>query len=298
MSHSLPTAILGHTDLRVTRLGYGTAAKQTHESRWKAILPSVLDSGINFIDTANDYGANWSLPAEEMIGKYISDRRSDYFIATKCGCAPSGPHVWTRENAFRGLHESLGRLKTDYVDLMQYHNPSVDEAEAGDLVTVLQDMKKQGKVRWLGVSTTLPHISTYIEWNTFDVFQIPYSALEREHEDWIAKAAEAGIGIIIRGGVAQGEPTNDQNESNKNIWQKFDEASLDDLRESGESRTTLILRYTLSHPNADTNIVGTMNPKHLRENVAGTMKGPLNKDTYLELKRRMDSVGINASPVI
>jgi len=122
--------------------------------------------------------------------------------------------------------------------------------------------------------------------------------LEREHEDWIAKAAEAGIGIIIRGGVAQGEPTNDQNESKKNIWQKFYEANLDDLRESGESRTTLILRYTLSHPNADTNIVGTMNSKHLSENVAGIMKGPLNKDTYLELKRRMDSVGINASPVI
>mgnify|MGYP001296482935 FL=1 len=73
---------------------------------------------------------------------------------------------------------------------------------------------------------------------------------------------------------------------------------MDDLRESGESRTTLILRYTLSHPNADTNIVGTMNSKHLSENVAGIMKGPLNKDTYLELKRRMDSVGINASPVI
>ena len=298
MLHSLPTAILGRTGLQVTRLGYGTAGNKAHESRWKAILPSVLDSGINLIDTANDYGANRGLPAEEMIGKYISDRRSDYFIATKCGCAPSGPHVWTRENAFRGLHESLGRLRTDYVDLMQYHNPSVNEAETGDLVTVLQDMKKQGKVRWLGVSTTLPHISTYIEWNTFDVFQIPYSALEREHEDWIAKAAEAGIGIIIRGGVDQGEPTNDQNESKKNIWQKFYEANLDDLRESGESRTTLILRYTLSHPNADTNIVGTMNSKHLSENVAGIMKGPLNKDTYLELKRRMDSVGINASPVI
>ena len=163
MLHSLPTAILGRTGLQVTRLGYGTAGNKAHESRWKAILPSILDSGINFIDTANDYGANRGLPAEEMIGKYISDRRSDYFIATKCGCAPSGPHVWTRENAFRGLHESLGRLRTDYVDLMQYHNPSVNEAETGDLVTVLQDMKKQGKVRWLGVSTTLPHISTYIE---------------------------------------------------------------------------------------------------------------------------------------
>ena len=49
-------------------------------------------------------------------------------------------------------------MKTDYVDIMQYHNPTVEECEAGDLVAVLQDMKAQGKVRWLGISTTLPHL--------------------------------------------------------------------------------------------------------------------------------------------
>jgi len=162
MTQTLPTAVLGRTRLEVTRLGYGTAlSKQPDHGQWGRLLNAVLDSGINFIDTANDYGVrSASDPAEEQIGRHISARRSDYRLATKCGCGPDG-HIWTRENAFRGLHESLERLKTDYVDIMQYHNPTVEECEAGDLVAVLlQDMKAQGKVRWLGISTTLPHLPT------------------------------------------------------------------------------------------------------------------------------------------
>ena len=67
-------------------------------------------------------------------------------------------------------------------------------------------MKSQGKVRWIAISTTLPHLPTYLDWGVFDQFQIPYSALQREHEEWITKSAEAGIGTVIRGGVAQGSP--------------------------------------------------------------------------------------------
>lgn len=289
MARSLPTAVLGRTGLEVTRLGYGTAGDQVEEEKWRKVLPLVLDAGINFIDTANDYGIGWDRPAEEMIGKHISGRRSEYYIATKCGCAPSGPHVWTRENAFRGLHESLDRLRTDYVDVMQYHNPTVEECEAGDLVTVLQDMRQQGKVRWIGVSTTLPHLPTLLEWGVFDVFQIPYSALEREHEEWITRAAEAGVGIVVRGGAAQGEPGN----RGEDKWRKYEEAGLDELRDGGESRTTFILRYTLSHPHSDTNIVGTLNPDHLAENVEGILRGPLSPDTYAEAKRRLDAVGMS-----
>ena len=293
MTQALPIATLGRTGLEVTRLGFGTALKGGPDNdKFDRLLNAVLDSGINFIDTANDYGSGWESPAEEHIGRAIGARRSEYYLATKCGCAAPGPHVWTRENAFRGLHESLERLKTDYVDLMQYHNPTVEEAEAGDLVTVLQDMRQQGKVRWLGCSTTLPHLPTFLEWGVFDSFQIPYSALEREHEDWITKSAEAGVGIVIRGGVAQGEP--DQataTERRASTWKKFEDAGLDELRDEGDSRTTFILRYTLAHPHSDTNIVGTTSIDHLNENVGGIAKGPLTEDAYAEAKRRLDAAG-------
>ena len=218
MSQSQPTAILGRTQLAVTRLGFGAmeirgsriwGGRPVTEEQASAILNAVLDSGINFIDTANDYGRS-----EEFIGKTIAHRRREYVLATKCGCkvtykdetTDETPHDFSRENMLRGLHESLERMKTDVIDIMQLHNPPVEIATQENVVETLNLMKQQGKVRFTSISTTLPHLPTYLEWGVFDTFQIPYSALEREHEDWIRRSAQAGIGTIIRGGVARGEP--------------------------------------------------------------------------------------------
>jgi aryl-alcohol dehydrogenase-like predicted oxidoreductase len=180
-------------------------------------------------------------------------------------------------------------MKTDYVDVMQLHNPGVEQVEQGDLVAVLQDMKQQGKVRWIGCSSTLPHIDTYIGWGVFDVYQIPYSALERQHENFITKAAVAGAGIIDRGGVARGEPG--VGLGNTDRWQKYDAANLDELREEGESRSAFLLRFLLSHPHIHTTIVGTLIPAHLEENIAAAARGPLSSETYAEAKRRLDAAG-------
>src|SRR5690348_7243871 len=292
---------LGRTGLEVTDLAYGAmevrgsriwGGRPVTESQAEIILNAVLDSGINFIDTANDYGRS-----EEFIGKYISKRRDQYYLATKCGCTvvhkdantDETPHVWTRENLFRGLHESLERMRTDYVDVMQLHNPSVEQVEQGDLVAVLQEMKQQGKVRWIGCSSTLPHITTYIKWNVFDVYQIPYSGLERAHENVITEAANAGAGIIDRGGVARGEPGVVL--GNNDRWAKFEAGKLDELREQGESRSGFLLRFLLAHPDIDTTIVGTLIPEHLQENIAVAAKGPLSPEVYAEAKRRLDAAG-------
>ncbi len=298
---ALEKRILGRTGLEVTALGYGAmevrgsriwGGRPVTEEQADTILNAVLDAGINFIDTANDYGRS-----EEFIGKYISNRRSEFYIATKCGCTvvrkdentDETPHIWTRENLFRGLHESLQRMKTDYVDVMQLHNPSVEQVEQGDLVTVLQEMKQQGKVRWIGCSATLPHIATYIKQGVFDVFQIPYSALERQHEKVITRAAQAGAGIIDRGGVARGEPG--VGLGNHDRWKKFEDAKMDELRDEGESRSGFLLRFLLSHPDIHTTIVGTLIPEHLQENIDIAAKGPLPTDVYAEAKRRLDAVG-------
>lgn len=302
MPISLPTAVLGRTGLKVTRLGFGAmeirgsriwGGRPVTDEQAKTILNAVLDSGINFIDTANDYGRS-----EELIGKFISGRRSEYILATKCGCAvvrrdettDDTPHIWTHENLFRGLNQSLTRMKTDYVDIMQLHNPPVEECEKGKLVEALQEMRQQGKVRFTSISTTLPHLPTYIKMGVFDSFQIPYSALERDHENWITQAAEAGIGIIIRGGVARGEPGVGLGQAER--WARFEQARLDDLLEPGENRTTFLLRFTLSHPHADTIIVGTLHPEHLHENIEAVQTGALSAEVYAEAKRRLAEVGL------
>lgn len=284
MTH-LPTAVLGRTGLEVTRLGYGAAhLKPMDDSQRKTIHNAVLDAGVNYIDTAGCYGNS-----EELIGRYMSGRRSEFFLATKCGCSQVDD-VWSRDSVFRDLHRSLKRLKTDYLDVMQPHNPSVEESEENGLVDALVDMREQGKVRWIGISTTLPHLPTYLSWGVFDVFQVPYSALERDHEGWITRAAESGIGIVIRGGVAHGEPGVGKGDEAK--WAKFDDANLDELREEGESRTAFILRHTLTHPHSDTNIVGTTNPGHLLENVEAISKGPLPPEVYAEAQRRLTKAGV------
>jgi len=285
---NLPIAILGRTGLEVTRLGYGAGhRKDMDDDQRKAVLTAVLDAGINYIDTADDYGNS-----EELIGRYIAHRGSEYFIATKCGGSPSG-HLWTRDNVLRNLEESLRRLKTDHVDVMQLHGASVEQCEQEGLVESLQMMRDQGKVRSIGASTNLPHLPTFLEWDVFDVFQLPYSALERAHEGWLTAAAEAGAGIVIRGGAALGEPGLGSGSEAK--WAKYEEAGLDDLRADGESRTAFAVRFTLTHPDTHSNIVGTTNPDHLRENVCAVQQGPLPDDVYTEAKRRLDVVGVTVN---
>ena len=210
MTASLERRTFGRTGLEVTTLGYGAmevrgpriwSGLDLTDDQADRILNAVLDAGINFIDTAYDYGRS-----EEYIGRFIGHRRDEYYLATKCGCTivdagdhDETPHVWTRENITARLEESLRRMKTDYVDLLQLHNPSVEQVEQGDLVQVLTDLQAAGKTRWIGCSSTLPHLATYVAWGVFDAFQIPYSALERRHEEWISRASESGAGVIIRG---------------------------------------------------------------------------------------------------
>jgi aryl-alcohol dehydrogenase-like predicted oxidoreductase len=296
----LPRRTLGRTGVEVTALGHGAmeirgtriwGGRPVTDEQADAILNAVLDAGINLIDTANDYGRS-----EEFIGRFISHRRAQYFLATKCGCTvvrkdehtDETPHVWTRENLFRCVEESLSRMKTDYVDLIQLHNPTVEQCEAGNLVEALQDMREQGKARWIGCSSTLPHLDTYVQWGVFDVFQIPYSALDRTHEDAITRAGLSGAGVIDRGGVARGEPGAGLGDAER--WARYEAAGLDELREPGESRTSFLLRFLLTHPHISTTIVGTLQPEHLRDNVAAAQRGPLPADVYAEAKRRLDAV--------
>jgi aryl-alcohol dehydrogenase-like predicted oxidoreductase len=297
---SFETRQLGRTGLNVTRLGFG-AMEVRGERIWDGrpvtdeqaatILEAVVDAGITFIDTANDYGRS-----EAYLGQVLADRRDQFALATKCGCTmvPAGdhdetPHSWHRDHLLANIDDSLTKLRTDHVDLLQLHNPDVRDAEQHHVVDTLREIKESGKATHIGISATSPHLATYIEWGVFEAFQIPYSAMERRHENLITAAHEAGAGTIVRGGVARGEPG--QGLGSQDAWALWERANLDDLLGEGESRTAWQLRFTLSHPAVDTIIAGTLNPKHLAENVAAAEAGPLPDDVYVEAKRRLDNAG-------
>jgi aryl-alcohol dehydrogenase-like predicted oxidoreductase len=141
----------------------------------------------------------------------------------------------------------------------------------------------------------LPTLNEQIDMGVFDAFQIPYSALQRDHENAIGRASEAGMGIVIRGGVARGAPDDWENrryymvpnETMRNFW---DEANLDELLD-GMSRTAFMLRFTLSHPGLDTTIVGTSSQAHLRDNIAAALAGPLPDPLLEEAKARLSAAG-------
>ncbi len=263
------------------------------------LLNAVLDAGINLIDTSVDYGVS-----EELIGKHVSHRRDEYFLASKCGCPLSPPadatppyqHDYSAANVRADVEQSLRRLRTDRLDLVQVHmSPSRAQLEADDTVATLDALRDEGKARFLGMSGILPHLPDHITMGVFDVFQIPYSAVQREHEDLITAAAEAGAGTLIRGGVARGAAADDKNWSSGPLGlaqgegqRRWQSAEIGDLLD-GMSPMEFMLRFTLSHPALSTTIVGTSNADHLRSNLAVAEKGPLPADLYEAAKERLAS---------
>jgi aryl-alcohol dehydrogenase-like predicted oxidoreductase len=255
----------------------------------------VLDAGINLIDTSPDYGRS-----EEHIGRSIAHRRSEYFLASKCGCVPGAPggsdHVHTAENIRAAVEQSLRLMRTDHLDLVQFHRSlTMPEYREHGALQELEKLRGEGKVRFIGVSATLPNMIEQVETGLFDAFQVPYSALQREHEEVIAKASAAGAGIVIRGGVVRGLP--DDWEGRNYYMQpgtvakdRWEAARLDELLD-GMSRMEFTLRFTLSHPDLDTTIVGTKSLAHLADNVAAAMKGPLAENVAAEARRRLSEAG-------
>lgn len=302
----LPTRPLGRTGVHVTTLGFGAMelrgaprGPEISDQEAERLLNEVLDAGINFIDTSIDYGRS-----EERIGRFISHRRSEYFLASKCGCVvggAQGEHVHTAQNIRHGVENSLRLLKTDYLDLVQFHRSLTRrELEQDGALEEALKLKREGKVRFLGVSGTLPNLVEQIEMGVFDAFQIPYSVLQPEHEEVITKAARAGAGTIIRGGVARGAPSDWQRTyymlPGSIMQDRWERSKLDEVL-GGLSRIEFTLRYTLSHPDLSTTIVGTRNPKHLRDNLEFAKKGPLPSDVVAEVKRRLRQAEEAPGPV-
>ena len=216
---AITTRTLGRTGADVTILGYGAMelrgqprGPQIADEDAGRLLNAVLDGGINLIDTSPDYGRS-----EELIGAHIGHRRDEFFLASKCGClieipadaAPPYPHDYSAANVRADVEQSLRRLRTDRLDLVQVHmSPSRATLEENGTVEMLRALQREGKVRFIGMSGILPNLPDHIAMNVFDVFQIPYSAVQRDHEELITEAADAddpaGIVAALMGAVPPG----------------------------------------------------------------------------------------------
>ena len=301
---AITTRTLGRTGADVTILSYGAMelrgqprGPEIADEDADRLLNSVLDGGINLIDTSPDYGRS-----EELIGTYLGHRRDEFFLASKCGCPLNPPadatppyaHDYTPGNVRADVEQSLRRLRTDRLDLVQVHmSPSRATLAENHTVETLQELQAEGKIRFIGMSGILPNLPDHLAMGVFDVFQIPYSAVQRDHEELITEAADAGAGTFIRGGAARGAASEDKNWQvgplsqqaglGQRNWETSGIASL--VREAGLTSMEFVLRFTLSHPGLSTTIVGTANPAHLAGNIAVAEQGPLPADLYDEAKK-------------
>src|SRR3990172_2773684 len=158
---------LGRTGLRVSEIGFGAWAiggnmwGPTDDRESIAAIRRGLDLGVNFIDTADVYGLGHS---EDLMAEAISGRREQLIIATKVGNDfHNDPRPWserrppwvknfTAKYLREGAERSLARLRTDFMDVYQLHNPPRDVLESGEVFETLDALKQEGKIRFYGVS--------------------------------------------------------------------------------------------------------------------------------------------------
>lgn len=192
---------LGKTDLYVTKPAFGALPIQricTHDA--VDLLRKAYDAGINYFDTANAY-----TDSEEKIGLALHDVRAHIVISTKSAAGD-------KQTAMRHIETSLRRLRTDYIDLFQFHNPStlpqIDD-ENGAFAAALEAQKK-GYIRHIGITNHRRSVALQaIESGNFATLQFPFCYLSSQEDLALAsRCKQADMGFIAMKGLSGGMITN------------------------------------------------------------------------------------------
>jgi uncharacterized protein len=243
--------ILGKTGLSVSAVGFG-AIKLPRISlkECEILLNRALDSGINYIDTADCYG-----DSEEKIGRVLKKRRQEFTLSTKVD-ERDGPGVRAK------LDRCLRRLRTEWIDLLFFHDVRGGEYErifaAGGLEE-LQKAREKGEIKHLGISihSNLTMMRQAIESGVFSVLMAAYSALDEDRltADLLPLAASKGVGLVAMKPLAGGRLGD------------FPSGGWNQPLFHGESPAQIALRYVLSNPHITCAIPGMMTLKELQENL-------------------------------
>jgi len=207
---------LGSTGLRVSVVGLGTWqfggewGQRFTQPEVESILGRARELGINLIDSAECYGDHLS---ESLIGGAVEKNREDWIIATKFGHKFhrnfERTEHWSSQEVVRQLEASLRALRTDYVDLYQFHSGGDEAFDQDDLWETLQRQVKAGKVRYLGISISSKRENLYQAQRASRVgarvIQIVYNRLDRRPEARVLPACrDQDLGVLARVPLASG----------------------------------------------------------------------------------------------
>lgn len=255
-----------------------------------AAIEVAREGGVNFFDTADVYGPDLS---EELLGKAMAGRRDEFVVGTKIGwkgwdATENRSQYDTIDKLVAGVEESLRRLGTDYVDVIQCHI-SFSEPNTDVFIEGFRKLKAEGKARAWGVSTgDLSHLQRFNGDGDCDTLQIDYSILNRIPEREVFPYCEhRGIGVIVRGplamGLLAGKYTNDASfpegdfrrawieDAEQNAQFHEDLETVERLRDvvgDEDTMAALALRFATSHPAVSCAIPGARNGRQAAANVA------------------------------
>ncbi len=313
----------GSTDLELSETGFGAWAiggpsmagdiaigwgKVDDKLSVKALKRSA-DQGINFFDTADFYGLGHS---EELIGK-VFGKSSDIIIATKVGHKllndKSIALDYSYDHIIKACEDSLRRLRREQIDYYQLHSARTTDLEQGDCIKAMEDLTRQGKIRYWGLSLNTFHPSPEAEYMIKNKlgygFQLVFNIINRRALNIIRESAKAGYGIIARMPLQFGLLTGKFNRDTR--FPKNDHRAF---RLSGEmleaaiplldriwtyadkydiSKTSLAMSFIMSYDEISTVIPGIKNPEQAREN-ARSVRLMTDKDREMFLKEYGDEL--------
>ena len=251
---------LGSTGLQVSRLGFGgIPVQRIDQPRTRQLLEAAHKAGINYIDTARAYTVS-----EEWIGQALqqSGLRDEFVIATKC-------RAITAEEMAEELNASLRSLRTDHIELYQFHNPSPEDFDRiiapGGALEALKSAHAVGIVEHIGVTA---HLAATFEkalaCPDIETIMFPYNIVEQQGADLIARCKAAGKAFIAMKPLAGG------------------------AIESGR----LAIRYTLANPGVTVVIPGMAELRELSQNVAAAEDAsPLTEEELAACEEVRKSLG-------
>ena len=274
---------LGRTGIRVSELafggveigmpyGLGVTSQDDMLSEQAAIdlLRTAVDTGINFFDTARLYGRS-----ETLMGKAFLGNRKAVVIGTKCpplrdlsGNLPNT--ATTRQLIEQALNESLKALQTDYVDIYMLHHADPDLLRHDDIAQIFAEIKASGRIRSTGVSTySTEDTRLAIESGAWDVIQLPFNLMDQRQSDLFAKAAQQGVGLVIRSILMKGlltsrpyalHPALQAVEEHITQYQSLLNNTMPDL-------STLAIRFGLSSDEVSAILVGIDRLDYLHQSI-------------------------------
>src|SRR6266700_1690082 len=313
---------LGRTGWNISPIGFGAwgiggrAWGPTDDKTSLAALHRAIDLGVNFIDTADVYGAGHS---EQLIAQVRKARSAQLIIATKVG-RRLNPHLaqgYTRQNLTAFVERSLRNLEMEALDLLQLHSPPSAVYDMPEVFSILDDLVQQGKIRYYGVSVervdealkavSYPHVQSVQL--IFNLFRLKPS------EHFFAVARERQVGILARVPLASGLLTgtfgpethfapNDHRSFNRH-GEAFDQGetfsgveyerglqAVEELRPlvpPGSTMAQFALRWIVMFPEVTSAIPGGKNPQQVEENVKAAALPPLNLNTMIGVEAINDA---------